>query len=70
MEWDNYGKGRGNQIETTLSVDRLTPKIGYVKGNVVLCTGKSNTSKSDRTELEFYSFCEKVLATKNEREEL
>ena len=45
----------------TMSVDRLDPKLGYVKGNVVLCTYESNTSKGMRTEAEFYTFCARVL---------
>lgn len=57
----------GNQRHSTLSVDRLTPKLGYVKGNVVLCTYSSNWAKNSRTEDEFYSFCEIVLSTKDKR---
>ncbi len=32
-----------------LSFDRLIPELGYVQGNVVLCTQKANTIKSDLT---------------------
>lgn len=32
-----------------LSVDKLIPELGYVPGNVVLCTLKANTIKSDLT---------------------
>lgn len=67
MEWNNYGKGKGKQRKSTLSVDRLTPNLGYVKGNVALCTCSSNLSKTDRTESEFYLFCEKVLAIRDKR---
>jgi len=67
MGLNNYGRGRGNQFGSTLSVDRLTPNLGYVKGNIVLCTHLSNTSKGARNEDEFYSFCEIVLASRANR---
>ncbi len=31
----------------SLSLDRIVPAIGYVKGNVVLCTNRINTVKND-----------------------
>jgi len=68
MEWNNYGCGRGLQSPLTLSVDRLTPNLGYVKGNVVLCGHRTNTSKGARTENEFYVFCKTILDIKNNRE--
>lgn len=67
MEWNNYGKGKGHQRQSTLSVDRLTPTLGYVRGNIVLCSHLSNTSKGARTEDEFYAFCEKVISVRSER---
>ncbi len=33
----------------TLSFDKLIPEKGYTKGNIVLCTFKANTIKSDLT---------------------
>jgi hypothetical protein len=67
MIWNNYGVGRGNLSRSTLSTDRLTPSLGYVKGNIVLCTVGANETKRARNEEEFYSFCETVLSVKNQR---
>jgi len=41
-----YGQGRS---PLSLSVDRIDPNLGYTEGNVVLCTLRSNTIKSDLT---------------------
>jgi len=40
--------GEGASSES-LSVDKLEPASGYVFGNVVLCTRRANTIKSDMT---------------------
>ena len=37
----------------TLSVDRVDPEKGYIEGNIVLCTLRANTIKSNLTEQEF-----------------
>lgn len=29
------------------SVDKIIPKLGYIKGNIVFCTNRTNTAKSD-----------------------
>ncbi len=68
MLWDNYGKGKGKSNPDSMTVDRLTPERGYVRGNVVLCTYKTNTSKGDRTETDFYAFCARILSTKDQRQ--
>lgn len=36
-------------LRRSLSFDRIVPKIGYVTGNVVLCTYKANAVKQDLT---------------------
>lgn len=41
-----YGKGSHSY---QLSVDKIIPEKGYVKGNVVLCTRRANTAKGDLT---------------------
>lgn len=33
----------------TLSVDKITPSLGYVRGNIVLCTLRANVAKNDFT---------------------
>jgi hypothetical protein len=61
LEWNTYGRGSGHHTTTSLSLDRLVPKHGYTRGNVVLCGHQVNMSKGARTEREFYAFCEQVL---------
>ncbi len=68
MLWDNYGKGKGHGSPDSMTVDRLTPAEGYVRGNIVLCTLKANMAKNDRTEDAFYAFCEQVLKVRAERQ--
>lgn len=36
-------------IDETMSFDRFNPRLGYVKGNVVLCTKRANVIKSNLT---------------------
>jgi hypothetical protein len=43
MEW-NVGKGLSGR---SMSVDKLIPELGYVPGNVVLCTQRANTIKNN-----------------------
>jgi hypothetical protein len=48
------------------SVDRLTPNLGYVMGNVVLCCFDINAMKNDRTEDEFREYLsERILGLQN-----
>lgn len=67
LDWDTHGRGRGQPRQSSISLDRLTPALGYVQGNVVLCGYLANTSKGNRTELDFYAFCERVLKVRDER---
>jgi hypothetical protein len=40
----------GNGLtEYSVSVDKIIPEIGYLKGNVVLCTHRANTIKNNLT---------------------
>ena len=41
-----WGTGLGTN-DNTLSIDKVVPGRGYVKGNFVLCTGISNRCKND-----------------------
>lgn len=66
-------KGKGHR--TTLftdpnhfSLNRLEPKKGYAKGNLVWCTWQINTTKNQFTEEQFYRHCKKILEMKNKRE--
>lgn len=43
------GIGKNGKERNVLSIDRIIPEKGYTKGNVVLCTSRINTVKSDLT---------------------
>lgn len=45
----------------TPSLDRLSPRSGYVEGNVVWCCYYVNRMKNDLTESEFISACKTIL---------
>lgn len=42
------------------SVDRVDPALGYVKGNVVMCTVRVNAAKSDLTPIEIKALAAKL----------
>lgn len=44
----DYKLGKGKQ-RNTLSIDKIVPKLGYVKGNVAFCSMRANAIKSDLT---------------------
>lgn len=48
---------RSRPANYSMSVDKLTPSMGYVKGNVVLCLWKVNQLKNNLTAEEFIEFC-------------
>lgn len=43
------GIGQNKKERNTLSVDKIIPEKGYVKGNLVLCSKRINTVKNDLT---------------------
>jgi hypothetical protein len=53
--------GRGENVKTSPSVDRIVPELGYVKGNIRVISTQANRMKwdSDREELEL--FCRGML---------
>lgn len=44
-----------------ISLDKLTPELGYVEGNVVFCAFRVNTMKGPLTEAEFYKSMRAIL---------
>lgn len=53
-----FGKGRTN---TNVSVDRIIPELGYVKGNIQLVCMIVNQMKSNLTMDELIFYCESIL---------
>lgn len=43
------GVGRGKHLDTSPSIDRIVPALGYVPGNVWVISSKANRMKSDAT---------------------
>ena len=48
-------------VWTDMSVDRMDPKLGYVKSNVQIVQRIANSSKVNMDMPQFLDFCEKVL---------
>lgn len=67
LKWDSRTKDGQASMEQA-SLDKLNPLEGYVKGNVQWVSKRTNMMKSDRTEEEFYEFCDIVLNYKIKRE--
>lgn len=51
----------------SISIDRLSPELGYTKDNLVLTTFRVNTMKQELTEINFYKFCSLVLSKARDR---
>jgi hypothetical protein len=45
----NYGTGSRGAADNSMSIDRINPDLGYVKGNVVLVSQRANRIKNDAT---------------------
>lgn len=59
-----FGWVNGKINSDTLSLDKLDPSKGYIKGNVVWCSYLINTMKQNMTEEQFYTFIEGILKFK------
>lgn len=63
----NYGQNRGIQPSSP-SLDRIIPKLGYTKGNVVLISAKANGIKSAYTSKEIYMVADWLHAIEKGKE--
>lgn len=61
-----YGAGRNVYSP---SIDRVNPKRGYVRNNVVWCTWICNAGKSDLTDKEYIILCSQVVHHKQSQQE-
>lgn len=52
--------GEGKK-ESNISVDRIDPTKGYIKGNVQVLSKKANTMKSNATEKELLTFARSII---------
>ena len=43
------GIGKNGKEKDAFSIDKIIPEKGYTVGNIVLCTRRTNTVKSDLT---------------------
>lgn len=62
------GGDRNKELNNFLSLDKLNPDQGYIKGNVVWCLYLVNTMKQNMTEQQFYLFIENIVQIKNGRQ--
>lgn len=52
---------RGDSRENVLSLDKIIPELGYVKGNVEVISHLANTMKSNATEEQLIAFATEIL---------
>lgn len=64
MDFAAHTENRKNPARTFPSIDRKTPCLGYVSGNLVWTTWAINRMKNDLTDLQFFDFCQKVAYKK------
>jgi hypothetical protein len=63
-----FGWADGKVRPQTMSLDKLDPDKGYIKGNVVWCCYLANTMKQNMDEKTFYSVLQNIL--KRRRDEV
>lgn len=64
--------GNGNCIPNSPSLDRINPKLGYIKDNIMVISHKANTIKSDATleEIEMVAKFYRKLRTRKSLQKL
>lgn len=60
---------RSGRVPTNVSVDRIVPELGYVRGNIQLVCAAINQFRADSSLEQLYSFCESILKHKRKMEE-
>ena len=53
--------GKGRSVDNGISLDRISPKLGYVSGNVQLVSCLANRMKTDLEMPEFLDLCERIV---------
>ena len=53
--------GRGENVKTSPSIDRIIPELGYVPGNIRVISTQANRMKWDSTQEELELFCRGYL---------
>ena len=51
----------GKSQHDSCSLDRINPKLGYVKGNIAVISRMANTMKQDASRDELETFCKNIL---------
>lgn len=60
LERKEYGKG-GSFQRNSPSLDKIDPKLGYVKGNVIVISMKANVMKNNATKEELLNFSKNII---------
>lgn len=58
LDWQTFGKGRS---PLTCSIDRINPKVGYIRSNLRLVCMQINTMKTDLTDKELRKWCLRAI---------
>ena len=53
--------GRGGSCRNSPSLDRIIPKLGYIRGNIQVISQKANNMKNDASEEELKTFANWIL---------
>ena len=53
--------GRGENVKTSPSIDRIIPELGYVPGNIRVISTQASRMKWDSTREELELFCKGML---------